>query len=249
MPNLYWALTNLPHPLVPLNKGIGGERDIFLGWFRDLDDSAPMSEDQLKRFITPLDVALAGRKPIKPGDVRTWLEMRTKDEGEVRAARRRLVEYGLPEERLLRFPADQVILLDEKREYEVHRDDVLKLMNLPMRQAISLAAQIEPSKERALFADPMVEGLLSINRPQARLDQRNRPAPARRSLGMYAGEHDAHFPRSYPSLSVPLPDDPFTGGPFRYEVNGGTASLRGSPPPGEEKNPVYNVHYEVTLRR
>ena len=32
----------------------------------------------------------------------------------VRDARRRLVEHGLAEERLLRFPPEQVILLDEK---------------------------------------------------------------------------------------------------------------------------------------
>ena len=50
-------------------------------------------------------------------------------------------------------------------------------------------------------------------------------------------------------ISVPLPEDPFTGGPFRYEVAGATADLRGSPPRGEEKNPEFNVHYEVTLRK
>ena len=43
----------------------------------------------------------------------------------------------------LRFPADQVLLLDEKREYEVRRDDIFKLINLPMWQAIPLAAPIE----------------------------------------------------------------------------------------------------------
>jgi hypothetical protein len=48
-------------------------------------------------------------------------------------------------------------------------------------------------------------------------------------------------------ISVPLPDDPFTGGPFRYDVDGATAHLRGSPPRGEEKNPEINAHYEVTL--
>ena len=59
----------------------------------------------------------------------------------VSAARRRLVEHGLPEERLLRFPADQVILLDEKREFEVRFDDVMKTMNLPLWQVEALAAQ------------------------------------------------------------------------------------------------------------
>ncbi len=48
--------------------------------------------------------------------MRAWLDGRTKDQAVVSAARQRLVEYGIPEERLRRFPADQVILLDEKRE-------------------------------------------------------------------------------------------------------------------------------------
>ena len=50
----------------------------------------------------------------------------------VAAARGRLASGGLPEERLRRFPPDQVLLLDEKREYEVRRDDVMKLMTLAL---------------------------------------------------------------------------------------------------------------------
>jgi hypothetical protein len=46
-----------------------------------------------------------------------------------------------------------------------------------------------------------------------------------------------------------LPDDPLTGKPFRYELAGDTAHLRGQPPAGEEKDPDFNLHYEVTLRK
>ncbi len=49
-PNLYWALTNLPSPLIPLDKGMDGERVMHQWVFRDLDDSAPMSQDQLNTF-------------------------------------------------------------------------------------------------------------------------------------------------------------------------------------------------------
>ena len=57
-PNLYWALTNLPSPLIPLDKGMDGERVMHPWVFRDLDDSAPMSADQLKKFIASLDKQL-----------------------------------------------------------------------------------------------------------------------------------------------------------------------------------------------
>ena len=44
-------------------------------------------------------------------------------------------------------------------------------------------------------------------------------------------------------------DLPFTGKPFRYEVTGNTAHLRGTPPAGLEKELRFNMHYEVTLQK
>ena len=69
------------------------------------------------------------------------------------------------------------------------------------------------------------------------------------ALRLHAAGHDGKFPAKLSEISVPLPDDPFTGKPFRYEVMGNTAHLRGSPPPGEEKDPEFNIHYEITLRK
>ena len=104
--------------------------------FRDLDDSAPMRADQLNKLIPFMDKLLRIEFPdkLKEG-LRAWLDARTKDEGLVREARRRLVEVGLPEEQVRLFPADQVILLDEKRELEVRFDDAMKTIHLPYWQA------------------------------------------------------------------------------------------------------------------
>ena len=105
-----------------------------MAWvFRDLDDSAPMSKDQLNRFIADMDKNSDSAGDPKPG-VRAWLDARTKDEAVVSAARHRLVEHGLPAERLMRFPAEQVILLDEKRELEERFDDVMKTIRFPFWQ-------------------------------------------------------------------------------------------------------------------
>ena len=59
-PNLYWALTKLPVPLVPIDMGMGGERALVLSEFRGLNEKAPLSADELSKFITHTDM-LIGR--------------------------------------------------------------------------------------------------------------------------------------------------------------------------------------------
>ena len=166
------------------------------------------------------------------------------------AARRRLVEHGLPEERLLRFPADQVILLDEKREYEVRRDDVMKIMNLPVWQ-VQVTGRRDREGEQGAGTVRRCPGGGRVQRSQGAgaAGPADRAAAARRGPApLRRGAHGT-LPAKLSDVSVPLPDDPFTGKPFRYEVTGNTAHLRGTPPLGEEKNPDFNIHYEVTLQK
>jgi hypothetical protein len=249
-PNLYWALTNLPSPLIPVDKGMEGERMTILWVFRDLADNAPMNQDQLKKFLADKDklLEIGEGKPGKPG-VRAWLDARTKDEALVGAARRRLVEYGLAEERLLRFPADQVILLDEKRELEVRFDDESKTMNFPFWQLEALNAQITSKKPPALFADALMPALRNVRIAQARIDQRIALLRHIEALRLHAAEHKGTMPAKPSDISVPLPVDPVTGKPFRYELIGNAAHLRGTPPAGQEKIPQFNIHYEVVLQK
>jgi hypothetical protein len=247
-PNLYWALTNLPIPLVPIDKGTEGERVGILSEFRDLDDSAPMSAEQLKTFITHMVKLL--EEPGKPMKLQEWLDTQAKQKGTVSAAIRRLVKHGLPEDRLLRSPADQVLLLDEKREYEVRRDELMKLMNLPIWQVQLLATDVEKAtKPPAIFAEILVAGVYAVRKSQARLDQRIALLRHIEALRLHAAQHDGALPATLSEIAVPLPDDPYTGKPFRYEYTGTTAHLRGSPPLAEQNNAAFNVHYEVTFQK
>jgi hypothetical protein len=253
-PNLYWALTNLPAPLVPLDRGMEGERVMSLSptEFGELDEKAPMTADQIKSLIAKWDVLLGDGKPLKPGEspVRAWLDARTADENKVGAARHRLAEHGLAREQLLRFPADQVILVDQKHEYDARFDDLMKTMKLPAWQAQELAGQPTPSGEPSLFADALVNpGVFGVHRKRWLLDQRIALLRHVEALRLHAAEHDGTLPRNLSEVSVPLPDDPLTGKPFRYELAGDTAHLRGQPPAGTEANADFNLHYEVTLRK
>ena len=93
---------------------------------------------------------------------------------------------------------------------------------------------------------PVVDKVLRV---RGRLDQRIGLLRHVEALRLHAAEHDGALPANLSEISVPLPVDPFTGKPFRYEAAGNTAHLRGTPPSGMEKDPSYHVHYEVTLRK
>lgn len=250
-PNLYWALTSLPVPMISLRTGIEGERTGVLAEFRDLDHTRPMSAVQVGKFVAHIDVLLNEDPATRlEKGVRRWLETRVKDEAKMAAARRRLVESGLSEERVRRFPAEQVLLLDEWREYEVRCDDVMKLLSLPFRQAeAALEEQARVKRPPTLFAEALMPSTKAVRRAQARLDQRIGLLRHVEALRLYAAGHGGRLPVKLAEVPVPLPDDPVTGKPFRYELSGATAHVRGTPPAGDEKNPFFNVHYVLTVRK
>jgi hypothetical protein len=250
-PNLYWALTNLPIPLIPLRTGVEGERTLVLAEFRDLDDARTMDPAQIAKFIAHMDMILSSDPATKlDKGLRGWLDARIDDQPMVASARGRLASGGLPEDRLRRFPPEQVLLLDERREYEIRRDDVMKLMTLPFWEAEAQEARAAQVKRPpALFAEALVPATKAVRRAQARIDQRIALLRHVEALRLHAAEHDGELPANLAEVSVPMPDDPVTGKPFRYERIGASAHVRGSPPAGAEKEPFFNVHYVLTVRK
>jgi hypothetical protein len=85
-------------------------------------------------------------------------------------------------------------------------------------------------------------------RVEGRLEQRIALLRHVEALRMYAAEHGGTFPAKLADVSVPLPDDPFTGKPFPYELSGKTVRLRGTPAEAEKDFRGYRVHYEITLK-
>src|SRR5260370_4463 len=80
-----------------------------------------------------------------------------------------------------------------KKEFEVGRDEVMKLTNLPTWQAETLAGQIKPAKEEALFGF-LVPALLKVRNAQGRLEQRIALLRHVEALRLYAAAHDGKLP-------------------------------------------------------
>lgn len=242
-PNFYWALTALPHPFVALDKGLEGERLLIEAELRDLDDTNVMTTAQLKKLINYLD-------KLDPRDDKTidYLARKAKDEQHMAGARRRLVASGTPEERVARFSPYQVLLLDEKLEYEVQRDELMKLIPLPTWEAVPRLRKLLPSRGRPIV-DSFLSSLDKVRLAQGRLEQRIAVLRHVEALRLYAADHGGALPATLADVGVPLPPDPFTGKPFRYELVDGVAHVRGTPPAGNEDMAVYNLHYEIVIRK
>jgi hypothetical protein len=243
-PNLYWALTNLPTPFITMEKAMEGERLLTVAELGDIDERRPMTAAQLRKVMQRLELfSDGGRKRVKE-----WLAERAKDEKYMEAARRRLADSGVPAERLAQFSTYQVILLDEKLEYEVQRDEVTKFVNLPTWEAVPRLANYKVPDDR-LIAHLLLPTYHKVRVSQGRLEQKVALLRCVEALRMHAAAHGGKLPPKLADVEVPLPADPFTGRPFRYELKSGTAHLRGAAPKGYADQAAFNLHYEITIRK
>lgn len=242
-PNFYWALTALPHPFVALDKGLEGERMLIDVELRDLDDKGPMTTAQLKKLIQHLE-----RLDRRDEKIADWLARKAKDADYMAVARKHLLENGIPEERLALFSPYQVILLEEKLEYEARRDERMKLLPLPTWEAVPRLNAIREPKGRPIV-DTFLSSLDKVRLSQGRLEQRLALVRHVEALRLHAAAHGSKLPDKLSDVEVPLPVDPFTGKPFRYELVDGAAHIRGTAPAGYENNAAYNFHYEIVIRK
>jgi hypothetical protein len=250
-PNLYWALTGLPTPVVDLRKGFQGACVLVDNELRAIRDDAPLPDADLNELVG----RISGREGIAreqtgqpPRNLRAKFGALAKGEDGVRAARHRLVDAGCAESLVARFPAMQVVLLDAKREFEARRDEEMKLLLLSPMEIDALPRNEKKPDTDALFAEflpRVVEG----RRLQARLEQRIALFRHVEALRMFAAGHADKFPEKLADVGVPLPSDPFTGKAFEYTLEGSIAHLRSDPPKGDESHAALRVNYEIAIRQ
>jgi hypothetical protein len=233
-PNLYWALTDLPAPLVDLRKGAQGDRVIADTELRALRADAPLPDADVEELVSRVSgrAGFAREQAAKPPrNIRAELTARAKDADAVRAARKRLTDAGIA--KADGFSAMHVILLDEKGEFEDLRDEESKQLGLKLWEINAKGEK----KAEGLFAD-LLPGIGEARRAQGRLEQRVALLRHVEALRMFAAAHGGKLPTNLSDAGVPLPSDPFTGKPFGYEVKDGVATLSTS-----------DLRFEVVIRK
>ncbi len=88
-PNLYWALTDLPCPLVDLRKGIQGDRALVVADLRPIRDEVPMTEEEIEKVVSRLSGGMGFAREQAgqpPRSMRAALGARVNDSIRVKAA-------------------------------------------------------------------------------------------------------------------------------------------------------------------
>lgn len=247
-PNLYWALTDLPHPFISIDSGLAGERVLIHAEFRELSRTKPMTPAQIRKMIDHIDEIRKYEADRIKLTTKQWIAVRTRDEKYLAAARVRLSESGLAAEDLAKFPAEQIVLLDEVREFETRRDDEAKFAKLPTWEYEAHIAKHVRTTEPALV-ELFLPAMRKVRLAQGRIEQKIAMLRTVEALRIFAAENAGKLPGKLADLSVPVPVDPMTGKPFRYELVGGLAHIRGTAPADFANVPSFNLHYEIGIRK
>jgi hypothetical protein len=261
-PNLYWALTAMPRPLISLRNSMEQEQRSAEKQFPDLAElDRPHSPEQwdaalarvrkeaerLRRMQPDLK-----NKPPAPGTTASDPAARSPD---LPAAKKYLTEVvGMKAAALEKMTPAEMLLRWIYGTFKEQRDDLYKATYLPFSQAWlilieTMQRQKElPANEAVLFAHKWNLQLHTVLTAQVRLERQLAALRVIEALRIHAVSHGGDLPTDLGEvMAVPLPEDPGTGRPFEYHREGTEATLICHLPgrPREEQS----LRYRLTIRR
>lgn len=229
-PNLYWALANLPTPLIDARSAFA----IHRYWSME---QVPMLAGQRIEQIDPKILRdfyyrirgqddQSGETSLE-ARVAKWMEM----VAHYCAARQYLSSIGVNNDMLVRMPVESLLAIDWIREAQAWNDDIYKWLALPYWQS---HAAIEKAEENLAASDsaqanPLMSfspGVAAALKQIAQVERQRAMLQTIEALRAYAKMHSGKLPQSLGDLTeTPAPLDPMTGKAFEYRADGTTATL------------------------
>jgi hypothetical protein len=267
-PNLYWALADLPHPLVDMRRPLQSERILIFSTIpllRDIDASlrareiTPLTADQQQTLLTGMSDLISGESfegvlPAKKQERRfvlTALSLKAYPE-----AKKALIAHGRDPKVVEALPVIQVVTMHSLQVFEQLQDDMYKCLALPYaerRDGLEKAEQrLKEAKARMdvlpLFI--LLPAVSKVSFAQVQLERRLAALRCVEAVRMYAAAHGDKPPASLDAISeAPIALDPLTGKPFEYRAETNKATLYGPPPKKQPPSRGSYVFYELTLVR
>jgi hypothetical protein len=244
-PNMFWALTELPRPLIDLRGAFRIECHTVERMFPEIASAENESHSPeewsriLKRIIdktVPLSSILSGSgmpqqepKPLQkllPAALGIFAYS---------PAKKRLIASGMKADDVEAMAVGQVLLMDAGRESRQVAEMFEKEIYLPLPGAIKRSKALENKLrdlERGSFnsfgkiASLMIlPAIQQVRNSQGRCERDIDALRVIEAVRMHAAETGT-LPKSLEDIKVvPVPNNPVTGKPFRYSASGETATL------------------------
>lgn len=245
-PNMYWAIAQLPRPLVDIRRAIELEvswPDKLFPMFRDAE-TADRSPEEWQRLFRKAAQTIGqmsnGQEAFQTDLMVTALMMR----GYVRA-KKQLAEQGYTMEQLDNMPAAQVVAIYQARVNRYLRDEIQKWSLLPYHLAWQRQQEAEANlqadgyfgkggenSEILPIASLLFPALSAARMAEARSTTHLNFLQTVEAIRMHAARNDGQLPKSLSEIKVvPPAKDPVTLEDFDYELIGREAVLT-IPPSG-----------------
>jgi hypothetical protein len=261
-PNLYWALTELPQPLVDLRPaarfevGLGPRVFPFIHHAETTDHSRDEWNRLYVQSLRDLS-AFGGNGPPVRNDIGAGLVATGLALVGYPHAKRQLIAQGMDAARVEQMAVGQVVAIYSERNYQIYADDFEKAWYVPFWEMYERVKSVEKRLNRAdPFGHddtrdvlPIVSLLLpAMNAARATQVRLERDVAALRvieALRMYAASHAGGLPESLDEVTeVPVPLNPATGKPFTYRLDNQTAILE---LPASEGFPGHGRRFEIQI--
>jgi hypothetical protein len=252
-PNLYWALASLPRQMVNLQNSMNSTRFLLSSTTPELaggkiDD---LSGDDWRRLFARNVAAFKEAFSKQPASATAW----ENDQTVADEVQRTLPEARDYYARTRHLPPDRVEAMDSFKivatfwyeQYLALNDDFFKLTALPY--PVMLAKMEEFGKQRDqlrgeqpanvfLFAEMNYRGA----RRYARADRLLAALTDVEAIRSYAAANKGSLPAKLEDITdTPALDDPATGKPFDYSVQGDTATLADAGSTGQAMKYVIRI--------
>jgi hypothetical protein len=237
-PNLYWALTALPSPLIDIRHPLCNELNTINRSFPQLRHllRKPLSVEEVNQLA---DDFIRGLGPMG-GPLADWsnrLGLAGLTLKHYPDARQHLLDRGRNREEVEAMPTLQVVLIDLVEQYDEVKDDFLKWLNLPSWQLWQeVQRQHRALTEKARRDNPLLALMLPLTKiveVQLRLQLQIAGLRGAEALRLYGARHKGQPPEKWTDITeVPLPINPFTGQglDLNYQFHAGKGVLEVLPP-------------------
>jgi len=242
-PNLYWALTSLPRPLVDVRHGLESELHLLdssvPGW-KDLERGPPdeaAATDLLQR-CAHLAASAAGANTKGAAmlvQLQAAIGVTFKTAARKEATLEALVADGWKKSQVESWTDLQASLMFARSQFHQLRDELFCRMTLPywqaepgLRSAERRLNDLRSSGEELFpLGSLLLPAVRNMKLTHARAERRTETLRLLEALRMFAARHGGRLPKSLEELaaSTPLSIDCLTGRPFAYTLEGEEARL------------------------